>query len=82
MALAPTVKKQALAALRDLKARKMSLSDEAAATRLIAAEFVTASQSIEGHETTRAQVLAAAEEQCLLTPCAAAWSHYRGGTKR
>ncbi len=65
MALDSTVKKQALAALKDLKAQKLSIPDEAAATRLIAAEFVAASQSLEGYQTTRAQVLAAAEEQRL-----------------
>ncbi len=63
MALNTTVKRQALAALKDLKGQKMSIPDEAAATRLIAAEFVAASQSIEGVQTTRAQVIAAAEEQ-------------------
>jgi hypothetical protein len=65
MALDTTIKKQALAALRDLKAQKLSIPDEAAATRVIAAEFVAASQSLEGYQTTRAQVLAAADEQRL-----------------
>jgi len=65
MALDTTIKKQALAALKGLKSHKMSIPDEAAATRLIAAEFVAASQSLEGYRTTGAQVIAAAEEQRL-----------------
>ncbi len=59
MALDTTIKKQALAALKDLKAKNLSIPDEIAATRLIAAEFVAASQSLEGYQATRAQVLAA-----------------------
>jgi len=65
MALDPTIKKRALAALKGLKARKLSIPDEAAATRLIAAEFVAASQSIEGDQVTQADVIAAAEESRL-----------------
>jgi hypothetical protein len=70
MALDPTIKKLALAALKGLKARKLSIPDEAAATRLIAAEFVAASQSIEGYQVTRADVIAAAAVSRLRTrPC-------------
>ena len=70
MALDPTIKKRALVALKGLKARKLSIPDEAAATRLIVAEFVAASQSIEGDQVTRADVIAAAEESRVRTqPC-------------
>lgn len=80
MVLDTTVKKHALAALKCLRAQKLSIPDEAAATRLIAAEFVAASQTIEGHPTTRARVIAAGEEQRLAQSALsdAEGPHHRG----
>jgi hypothetical protein len=63
MARDGTIKKQALAAYKDLKAHKLSMPAQRALSRRIAADFVAASQSLEGYQTTRAAVLAAAEEE-------------------
>jgi hypothetical protein len=66
MALDGTIKKQALAAYKELKAHKLSMPAQLALTRRIAADFVAASQSLEGYQTTRAAVLAAAENEAAI----------------
>lgn len=57
------LKRQAKAALRDLRGQSLSIPARTEMTGRLAAEFVAESNSLEGYTTTPAQVVKAAERR-------------------
>jgi hypothetical protein len=58
--LNPNLKKQAKTALRDLRGHKLSIPARTELTGRLVAQFVAESNSLEGYNTTPAQVIRAA----------------------